>query len=126
MTWLIVTARRPPDWRALPEYARAADSWRRLIGRATSTGLNAVLAPADLRCPDGQIDLEDRDGLPDVRVSPVSVCPACAGSARQEKQCRNIRSLVGSQDGNIRKAARHLGVSRTTGCKHLAQGAAAV
>lgn len=115
MTWLIVTARRPPDWRALPEYAPAADSWRRMIGRATSTGLNAVLAPADLRCPDGQIDLEDRDGLPDVRVSPVSVCPACAGSARQEKQCRNIR-----------KAARHLGVSRTTGCKHLAQGAAAV
>lgn len=81
--------------------------------------LRAVLARAAIRCSGGAIDFEDLDGLPDPRVMLVPVCPACAGSAWKEQQCRSIRSLVSSPGGSVSKAARKLGVSRTTIYKHL-------
>lgn len=81
--------------------------------------LRAVLARAETCCVGDEIDFEDIDGLPDARTSPVPVCPACAGSAWKEQQCRRIRSLVADQGGSISKVARQLGVSRTTVYKHL-------
>ncbi len=81
--------------------------------------LRGVLARAETRCSGDELDVDDLDGLPDCRPTREPVCPACAGSAWKEQQCRAIRGLVATDGGSISKVARQLGVSRTTIYKHL-------
>lgn len=58
--------------------------------------------------------------LPDMGAPEAcgAVCPQCAGVPWKESQCRSIRDTV-RQTGGIAKAARTLGISRTTVYKHL-------
>jgi len=81
----------------------------------------SVITRAALSCDGGRLTAQDlRPFLPDSPAGEAQdlVCAQCAGVPWKESQCRSIRTAV-RQTGGIAKAARRLGISRTTIYKHL-------
>ncbi|WP_158212572.1 sigma-54-dependent Fis family transcriptional regulator [Haematobacter missouriensis] len=86
--------------------------------------LRAAVAQAVLMCADAVIDAAAFDGLlprPRAQTPPAADCCAqCADVPWKAQQCQLVRATVLRLDGNVSKAARNLGMSRTTVYKHLA------
>lgn len=83
--------------------------------------LQSVITRAVLSSEGTTLTAQDiRPFLPDLpeAESGTVVCPQCAGVPWKESQCRSIHLAV-SQEGGITRAARRLGISRTTVYKHL-------
>lgn len=83
--------------------------------------LRSVITRAAQSCEGGTVTIRDlRHFLPDNPATEAQdlVCARCAGVPWKESQCRSIRNAV-RQTGGIAKAARRLGISRTTIYKHL-------
>lgn len=86
--------------------------------------LRAIVLQAMLMRPEGALEAQDFDPLlPGAPVRPVSsgatCCAQCAGVPWKADQCQNIRTVVARHEGNVSRAARVLGMSRTTIYKHL-------
>jgi transcriptional regulator of acetoin/glycerol metabolism len=49
----------------------------------------------------------------------ADVCEACRGHLLANRKCREIRAVYRASQSNISRAARQLGLSRTTVYKHV-------
>ena len=85
--------------------------------------LRAVMTQAARRRAEGMLTEADLEGLLPLRATPTQTvpCQTCTGVAWKENQCRGIQHAVCRHDGNIARAARDLGMSRTTVYKHIAR-----
>lgn len=84
--------------------------------------LRSVMAQAALMRSQGACEAADFDGLlpRTERIVPsADACPRCAGVPWKARRCQTIRSMVAQQGGNVSRAARQLGMSRTTVYNHL-------
>ncbi len=87
--------------------------------------LRAVVTQAVSHSRQGAISVGDLDGLlPDpldqAAQAEAGSCPVCASVPWKAQHCQAIRTAVAQHGGNVSKAARDLGMSRTTVYKHLA------
>lgn len=84
--------------------------------------LRAVMLQAALTCTGDLCTARDFDGLlPEAAaVGAGGCCPQCAPVPWKAQQCAAIRATVARLDGNVSRAGRELGMSRTTIYKHLA------
>ena len=83
---------------------------RARMARAALLASRGVIGAADL----ADLRLQGEDGQ-----AGDGVCDGCRGVAWKERQCRQLRAEVATQDGNVSRAARRLGMSRTTVYRHL-------
>lgn len=84
--------------------------------------LRAVITEAALRQTEGPVTIADLAGLlPDLPAETVTSapCPQCLGIPWKETQCRTIRGVMQRHGGNVTRAARDMGMSRTTIYKHM-------
>ena len=130
---------------ALPALGKRSDLWALALRIAKAARADADLAPgliARLSADDWRGNLHavravlnqtarrrtrgpatDAD-LPNLLPRPkdgdlAQPCPSCTGVPWKEIQCREIQQAVCRRDGNISRASRDLGMSRTTVYKHF-------
>lgn len=83
--------------------------------------LRAMMQQAARRQTEGLVTLADLADLlpPPAKPSPSQPCPHCTGVAWKELQCGRIQHTLYHHRSNISRAARDLGMSRTTVYRHV-------